>query len=387
MLKNFLYGRNRLRTKHLITGVCLCVLVTPAFSAIDDQLSGVKSEISRQEQQLIDKNRKLNTLQNSLKKQEEAISELANKIRNIRSNLSILADEISTLNKESKRLKKTKKTQHTLLEQLLNSQYRQGKHAPLSAILGSDDNSNYDRMTVYVARLSRQRFEMIQALTQTNLELDKKRNALRQQTQRQNTLLADLRANKKSFENQKKERQKTARAIRRQIENDESYLAELKDNKKRLLAELDKAKELARLAAEENSIQMDGLRKDRGTLQWPVKGDVLHKYGSPQTGKIHWTGIVISAREGSEVKATDDGTVVLSNWLRGYGLMVVIDHGKGDMSFYGYNQALLKNVGDRVKAGEPVALVGSSGGQTSSGLYFEIRSKGNTVNPEPWLSR
>ena len=387
MHKNLSSCKKHLHTRIYLTGAWLCLLAIPSFAAIDDQLSGVKSEINRQEQQLVDKNKKLNDLQAFLESQEQSINTLTNKIRNIHSNLSILSDEITLLRKESAQLKADKAAQLGQLEQLINTQYRQGAQPPLGALLGGDQNTDFDRMTVYVEHLSRAHASIIANLSETDLALSRKESSLKQQTERQNELLSELNESKQNLENQSAARQKTARAIRRQIQNDKSYLAELRDNQTRLLAELEKAKERARLAALENSVKMDGLGRRKASLDWPVKGDVLHTYGSPQTGNLRWSGIVISAREGTEVKAAHEGTVVLSNWLRGYGLMVVIDHGKGDMSFYGYNQALLRNVGDRVKAGDPIALVGNSGGQSAAGLYFEIRRKGNAINPTPWLKR
>ncbi|CAK8738051.1 Murein hydrolase activator EnvC [Sodalis praecaptivus] len=118
---------------------------------------------------------------------------------------------------------------------------------------------------------------------------------------------------------------------------------------------------------------------------WPVRGRTLHSFGEPQQGELRYKGLVITAPEGSEVKAIAAGRVLMVDWLQGYGLMVVIEHGKGDMSLYGYNQSALVNVGDQVKAGQPIALVGASGGQGTPSLYFEIRRQGQAVNPIPWL--
>ncbi|MEZ8141257.1 peptidase M23 [Enterovibrio norvegicus FF-454] len=377
----------KLRASALCTGALLCLLVSSLSNASDEQLSGVKNEISRQEQQLNTSSKQLNSLQSALKKQEQSISGFAKKIRDANAILSTLADDIAALNRESQRLEQRKLGQMELLKELLNSQYRQGEHNQLNALLSGQDTNELDRMTVYAERLSKARTDAINELAATDTELQLKRRMLVQQTEKQKTVLASLQADKTKLEKEQQAQKKTASAIQRQIKSDKSYLSELRDNEKSLKVELEKSAELARVAAEQAKVKMDGLGKYKGKLQWPVKGKVLHSYGSPQSGQLRWNGMVISAKEGAEVKAAHDGTVVLSNWLRGYGLMVVVDHGKGDMSFYGYNQALLRNVGDTVKAGDPVALVGNSGGQASSGLYFEIRRKGNATNPSPWLGR
>ncbi|WP_407331645.1 peptidoglycan DD-metalloendopeptidase family protein [Enterovibrio sp. 27052020O] len=377
----------KLRASALCTGVLLCLMIGSPSNASDEQLSGVKNEISRQEQQLNTSSKKLNTLQSALKKQEQSISNLAKQIRASNATLSTLEDDIAALNRESQRLEQLMLGQMELLKELLNSQYRQGEHNQLNALLSGQDTSKLDRMTVYAERLSKARTDAINELSATDTELQLKRRMLDQQTDKQKAVLASLQADKAKLEKEQKAQKKTASAIQRQISSDKSYLSELRDNEKSLKVELEKSAELARIAAEQAKVKMDGLGKYKGKLQWPVRGKVLHSYGSPQSGQLRWNGMVISAKEGAEVKAAHDGTVVLSNWLRGYGLMVVVDHGKGDMSFYGYNQALLRNVGDTVKAGDPVALVGNSGGQASSGLYFEIRRKGNATNPSPWLGR
>lgn len=116
-------------------------------------------------------------------------------------------------------------------------------------------------------------------------------------------------------------------------------------------------------------------------------GPTLHRYGEQLQGELRWKGMVIGASEGTEVKAIADGRVILADWLQGYGLVVVVEHGKGDMSLYGYNQSALVSVGSQVRAGQPIALVGSSGGQGRPSLYFEIRRQGQAVNPQPWLGR
>ncbi|HEH9406764.1 TPA: peptidoglycan DD-metalloendopeptidase family protein [Aeromonas bestiarum] len=124
-----------------------------------------------------------------------------------------------------------------------------------------------------------------------------------------------------------------------------------------------------------------------GSLRWPVQGPILISYGSPRTAELKWKGTLIGASEGTQVKAVAPGQVVYADWLDGFGMLLVIDHGRGYMSLYGHNQSLLRQVGQSVEQGEPVALVGDSGGQDRPGLYFEIRYQGEAINPTKWLAK
>jgi len=125
--------------------------------------------------------------------------------------------------------------------------------------------------------------------------------------------------------------------------------------------------------------------KRRGRLKWPVKGKVKRLFGkSRQAANLKWKGVLIASTEGREVKAISHGRVAYADWLRGYGMLVIIDHGDGYMTLYGYNQALYKETGDWVEEGEVIATVGRSGGQLKSGLYFEVRVKGKPSNPIKW---
>lgn len=118
-----------------------------------------------------------------------------------------------------------------------------------------------------------------------------------------------------------------------------------------------------------------------------MRGRVERRFGEPLQDELRWKGLVIAAPEGADVKAIAYGTVLMADWLQGYGLVVVLQHGKEDMSLYGYNQGALVSVGAQVKAGQPIALVGTSGGQSQPVLYFEIRRQGQAVDPQPWLGK
>ncbi|HSX69357.1 MAG TPA: peptidoglycan DD-metalloendopeptidase family protein, partial [Pseudomonas sp.] len=126
--------------------------------------------------------------------------------------------------------------------------------------------------------------------------------------------------------------------------------------------------------------------KAKGKLPWPVNGRLVARYGSPRDGdaRAKWDGVLIGASAGSQVRAVHGGRVVFADWLRGAGLLVILDHGNGYLSLYGHNQSLLKDAGDMVEAGEAIATVGTSGGQDTPALYFAIRQQGRASDPAQW---
>ena len=166
------------------------------------------------------------------------------------------------------------------------------------------------------------------------------------------------------------------------INSEAAKIEQLQINEQTLL----KAIEEAERAAQQRPTQLAGLSKLKGKLIRPADGRLRKLFGKRRQGQVRWKGILIDSSSGSQVRTVHDGKVLYADWLRGFGLVAVVDHGKGYMSLYGHNQALLKQAGDAVQAGETIALVGQSGGQQSPNLYFEIRHKGKPVNPSAWLS-
>jgi septal ring factor EnvC (AmiA/AmiB activator) len=127
-------------------------------------------------------------------------------------------------------------------------------------------------------------------------------------------------------------------------------------------------------------------KQQQGTFSWPVKGKILKQFNSERPGG-RWDGVLISAEEGTNIKAIAKGEVIYADWLRGYGLLVIIDHGADYMSLYAFNQSIGKKVGDHIKAGSIIAAVGKSGGRDEIGLYFGIRHKGKSINPAHWCQK
>lgn len=377
-----------LRASALGTGALLCLAFSaPLFADDQNQLQGMKQEIARQQKQLSDKKQQLNDVQKTLKQQELAIAKAAGNIRTAEQKIDGLTRSISQLEKEQQALLQRQIGQRELLKELLTSQYKLGKSSPLANLLGESDPARLERMAIYASHLSQARSQALDELAATDTELQLKKHQLSEQRHEQQSLLDQLKKERASLLGSQQARQSTVRELQGQLNADKRYLTELKSNESRLIAEIAKARKAAEEAARQARVNMDGLGKYKGKLPWPVTGRIRHAYGSPLQGELRWKGMVISQAVGSEVKAVHGGKVVFADWLRGYGLMVAVDHGQGDMTFYGYNQTVLKKVGDTVQRNEAIALVGDSGGQETPGLYFEIRRKGTPTNPQPWLSR
>jgi septal ring factor EnvC (AmiA/AmiB activator) len=161
-------------------------------------------------------------------------------------------------------------------------------------------------------------------------------------------------------------------------------IKKLRTDEKRLA---DLVVQLAELTAGFPVDSAEPFGKLKGKLAWPVQGRLAGDYGQPRAGgTVRWNGVLLEASQGTAVRAIARGRVAFADWLPGLGLLIIVDHGGGYLSLYGHNEALLKEPGDRVDAGESIAQVGDTGGQARPALYFEIRQNGQPVNPHPWIA-
>jgi len=239
-------------------------------------------------------------------------------------------------------------------------------------------------MLQYYRYLNKARIRDIEALQKTLQELEQ----VEQQINSTTLELTQLEAQQKQQVDQqlalKSEQTEALKALKKDYQNQNTRLAQLRKDEQELQAIISSLQKTLEEFAPKQSL--NGLAQYKNKLNWPVKGSIQHRFGSNKfENKVKWNGIVINASSGQIVQSIHNGQVVFADWLRGFGLMVIIDHGQGYMSLYGQNESLLKSTGDWVEAGEPVATVGRSGGSTEPGLYFEIRYKGKPQNPVNWI--
>nr|WP_239502634.1 peptidoglycan DD-metalloendopeptidase family protein [Vibrio astriarenae] len=342
-----------------------------------DALKGVKSEISRQQKSLGNQQKELDKLQQSLRQQELAINASEQKIRQTQQSLTATNQKITALNQRIAQLDQQREAQSAQLAELLKLYYMTQKGKAPASILGTD--ADEDRISQYFQHIAKARSAAIAELETTYQELNQSKQLLSAEKNQITALLEQQKKEQQTLASSQKQRKGTIGKIQKSISSDQLYLAELQRNETRLQAEIAKA-------AKRAAVPMDGLAKQKGKLPWPVKGKVLHRYGSKQAGQIDWKGVVIDANYGQKVNAVYPGTIVFADYLRGYGLVILLDHGKGDMTLYGFNQTLLKKEGDKVAAGEAIALAGDTGGQSQASVYFELRRNSKTYNPTSWLN-
>jgi septal ring factor EnvC (AmiA/AmiB activator) len=202
--------------------------------------------------------------------------------------------------------------------------------------------------------------------------------ALSEARNQRNDLLAQIATDSSSTEQQLSQLQESENRMR-------GLISSLSASEKTLSVDAEQPKQLSTSTPNTNDANADFLSL-KGKLPWPVAGKLAHKFGSARTEGT-WDGVLIDANEGIDIKAVTRGKVVFAEWLRGYGLLVIIDHGQGYMTLYAFNQSLYKQLGDTVEAGDVIASVGQSGGRNKAGLYFGIRSKGVPIDPIEWCRK
>lgn len=345
----------------------------------DQKLSNVKQAISKQKTSIKLTTNKQKSLIKQLKSDDLAIAQVIKSINLTQTKLKTNKKKLEQLNQQQKTLTKQKQQQENILAKQLRAAYSSGHHDYLKLILNQENPADVQRTVTYYKYLNDARIKEINSFQNTIKDLTEVVIEQNQQTKQYQTLQAQQKKQKAKLEKSKNNRQKTIRSLNNQLLNSKQKLKKLEDEEQSLVAALAR---LAQLSKQE--VDLNGLGKLKRKLSWPLKGKISRSFGSSKQGYLRWKGVLMSAPIGRQVKTIHNGTVLFSDWLKGYGLVTVIDHGKGYMSLYGHNQALLKSVGDRVETGEPIALVGQSGGQSKSALYFEIRYNGQAVNPKLW---
>ena len=380
-----------------------CLMAAPSAYAADDgtreQLDQIKSEMSKLQKMLQQFKDERGRLQTDLKKSETDISATQKKMQQIERQLRQQELELKRLEEQRQSLQQSKKDQQGKIATQVRAAYELSQQNKLKALLNQEYPAKIGRTMAYYDYFNRARAEQIDAYIELISQLDSLQPEIEQKSEILRNTKAELDKQREQLVGARAERTLTLTKLNQSIQSKDEELksrardrAALEQVLRKIERESKQREKQEREAIARSQLQPvlggQAFRELRGRLPWPVAGTPENSFGSFRAGTdLRWQGINISAREGDQVRAIHNGRIVFADWLRGSGLLIIVDHGDGYLSLYAHNQTLLKSVGDAVKSGDAIATVGNSGGEQQARLYFEIRHKGVPANPSDWCRR
>lgn len=439
--------RAGLITCSLLAGGQTAIAAEPASP--EAKLSELKSTIEQLKNELMTVKSNRQSLQGELEASEKRISELNKKIEDLKTQLQSQQSSLNQLRGEREGLASAKKQQEAQVAQHLNAAYRLGNQSAIKLLLNQENPADLSRNLKYFEYLVSARNRQIQQFAGTIKRLNELEPEITEQNRQLEENKQGVEAQRQALNELIEERKRTLAKLNATIDDKDQALKAYEQDRRGLhelmsriaKAAEDKAKSEAKTrleakAAEEKALAQENNKaqekaKDRqiaatnarqpaadepaktakpiqaitssntesqtlrgnlvqlkGELPWPASGKVLNDFGSSRVqGKVNWEGIYIQGTMGAPVKAIARGKVVFADYLKGHGLLIIIDHGQGYLSLYAHNQSLNKKIGDAVESGSVIAALGNTGGQTDAGLYFELRHNGQPTNPKPWLKK
>ncbi|MBT9530879.1 MAG: murein hydrolase activator EnvC [Pseudomonas sp.] len=409
-----------------LTALLFACLLSPVMAdqraETQQQLDAAQKDVAELKKLLEAIQKEKSGVQGELKKTESEMGQLEKQVKGLQQELNKSNEELKRLDTEKKKLQQSRLEQQRLIGIQARAAYQGGQQEYLKLLLNQQNPEKFSRTLTYYDYLSQARLEQLATFNETlrqlaNVEqdianqqnqlneqksaLDGRREQLAEARKERQLALAKLNKDLSARDQKLKARQQEQAQLGNVLKTIEATLA----RQAREAAEarkLELAAEQARLKGDKASPGADGplvsssgatyggnFASARGKLPWPVNGRLAARFGTARGGdeRTKWDGVLISAGAGSQVHAVHGGRVVFADWLRGAGLLVILDHGNGYLSLYGHNQSLLKDAGQIVKAGEAIATVGTSGGQNTPALYFAIRQQGRPSDPAQWCRR
>jgi septal ring factor EnvC (AmiA/AmiB activator) len=320
----------------------------------------------------------------TLRDKETEVAAVARDVHALDDKIDAQQTELDALDRERAKLETALKKQRDALAALLRSAYALGRDEELKLLLQQNDVAAIARVLAYNRYFQRARIGRIDALSVDLESLAKVQESIRQKTAELAATRDARAAEGARLDSGRSEREALVTQLDAKLKEQGARVAALGKDEKALAALLEKLRDVfadipKQLSGAEPFASM------RGRLAWPLAGKVVTAFGAVDESGRHSSGLLLAAKPSTAVHAVSHGRVAFADWLRGYGLMIIVDHGDGYLSLYGCNETLLKDVGDWVNAGDTIATSGSSGGQKTPGLYFELRTKGQAVDPRAWL--
>lgn len=369
-----------------LLALCCMLYIAPASSwqqaEQQQELEQLQQQIKTTERQLKRQQQQLNKAEQQLQQSDRSLATASAQLQQTEQQLDRIEQRGNELNQQQKQLQTELQQQQSLLAAQLKSAYSLGQHDYTRLLLNQQDAGKLERALTYYQYFNRARVKQLAEINKTVLELERVKQQLAEQQQQLQNTLSEQKQQQQQLLAVKTEQQQAVSQLQHLLKEQGNQLSYLRQNETSLQNTIDQLRALA-----ERNRELLGLTANKGKLRWPLNGALLHGFGENRQGGMRSRGILIQGREGNPVQAIADGRVIYADWLKGYGWVIVLDHGEGFMSLYGHNQNILKQPGEQIIAGETIAQVGMSGGQANAGLYFEIREKGDAVNPLTWLSK
>lgn len=348
------------------------------------QLNILKQRIDKLESWLGSAKGKQSQIQGELRKSEKSIGLAAQKLAALTKELKTTQAKVSDLRQQRSTLAIERKKQAAQIAEQIRAAYRIGQSEYLKILLNLEQPAELARTLRYYDYFNQARAEEIERYQNTAKQLQKTETLINEQLIKLQAARQQLSAEQQNLKNTQADRQAILVRLQRDIGNKDQQLTNLLADRKQLeelLASVGEA-----IADLDLPSATTPINTQKGKLPWPTSGKIVRSFGSmDQSSGTRWNGVLIRAEEGSEVRAIHYGRVVFSDWLRGFGLLLIIDHGNGYLSLYGHNQSVYRETGDWVNANEIISSVGKSGGYNQAGLYFEIRRNGKPQNPKSWM--
>jgi septal ring factor EnvC (AmiA/AmiB activator) len=320
----------------------------------------------------------------ALRAKETELAEVARDVHALDEKLAAQEADLEKLDVERAKLETALKSQRDALAALLRSAYALGRNEELKLLLQQNDVAAIARVLAYNRYFQRARVGRIDRLSADLRDLANVQDSIRAKTAELAATRDARAAEGAKLESERGEREKLVGELDAKLKEQGARAAALGKDEKALTSLIEKLRDVFADIPKQLS-GAEPFASQRGRLAWPVRGKIVRGFGATDESGRKSSGLLIASKAGTAVHAVSHGRVVFADWLRGYGLMIIVDHGDGYLSLYGCNETLLKDVGDWVDAGQTLATSGASGGQKTPGLYFEVRAKGQPVDPRAWL--
>lgn len=382
----------------LLLCICLTAGINSTHALQQEELDNLRKHITVLQKELEKTSESQSEATDELRESERAISNSKRKLAELSLQHRAADQTLEKLRQQAQQLEKNIQNQQAMLSKLLYQQYLGGQQEYFKLLLNNHDPDQAAREMRYYEYIARSRSAWLNMLRVNLAQL----NEVVQQTQQKSgeitALQVEENAQQKILEKDKLARQQVISQFAQQLKQQRHEIGRLQRDENRLSQLIAKLSKMLTRQKDKGVFNNDKLPDNRfdgkpfeqlkGKLTLPVMGEVVNKFGSTRPDStVLWRGLMLRAANGQPVKSVAAGRVVFADWLRGFGNLLIIDHGKGYMSLYGNNETLYKQVGDILRGGDTVAAVGNSGGNEDSGVYFELRHRGEPIDPLKWIAR